>query len=113
MVISIKNIKADVIVGTLDQERMYPQTIELDIEFEYDAGKAAETDDFNYAVDYKELTDEILEYLKGTKFYLIETLVSRITEKLKNKEHITSGKVILRKPKALNCAEYVSVEGTF
>lgn len=113
MVITIKNIKLDSIIGTLDHERITPQPIELDIEFEYDAGKAIETDDFNYAADYQSLTDGILEYIKSTEFYLIETLVSKVIEKLKKNKHITSGRVVLRKPKALKDAEYVSVEGTF
>lgn len=113
MVIKIKNIKADVIIGTLDHERIAPQPIEIDIEFDYDVSKAAEKDDFNYAVDYKALTEEILTYIKGTEFYLIETLVTEITDKLKIKKQITSGKVILRKPNALENAEYVSIEGTF
>jgi FolB domain-containing protein len=113
MKINIKNLKTDIIIGTLEHERKHTQSIEMDIEFEYDATQAIENDDFNYAVDYKALTDEIIEIIKGTKSYLIETLVSIVIEKLKENEQISSGKVILRKPKALKNAEYVSVEGTF
>ncbi|MDA3884400.1 MAG: dihydroneopterin aldolase [Candidatus Delongbacteria bacterium] len=113
MLITIKNIKIDAIIGTLDHERITPQPIEIDIEFEYDASKAIENDDFNYAVDYKALTDEIITYIQRAEFYLIETLVSKVIEKLKENDEITSGRVILRKPKALKSTEYVSAKGTF
>ena len=113
MKIKIKNVKIDIIIGTLEHERKHTQSIEIDIEFEYDTTQAIENDDFNYAVDYKSMTDDIIEYLKGTKFYLIETLVSKVIDKLKKNEQITSGKVVLRKPNALKYVEYVSIEGTF
>ena len=113
MKINIKNFKIDIIIGTLEHERNTPQSIEMDIEFEYDATQAIENDNFNYAVDYKTLTDDIVEYLKNTKFYLIETLVSLVIGELKRNKQITAGRVTLRKPKALGNAEYVSAEGTF
>ena len=113
MKIEIKNLKIEIIIGTLEHERNTPQPIEIDIEFEYDAVKAIENDNFKYAVDYKTLSDEILEKIKDTEFYLIETLVSKIIDKLKENKQISSGRVTLRKPKALKNAEYVSVEGTF
>ena len=113
MKIKIKNLKTKIIIGTLEYERKYPQSIEIDIEFEYDTDQAIENDDFNYAVDYKALADEILEYINNTEFYLIETLVSKIIDKLKENKQISAGRVTLRKPKALKNAEYVSVEGTF
>ena len=113
MKIKIKNIKTEIIIGTLEHERKHRQPIEIDVEYDYDADKAIENDDFNYAVDYKSMTDEILKYIKSTEFYLIETLVSKIIDKLKENKQITSGRVSLRKPKALKNAEYVSIEGTF
>ena len=113
MKINIKNFKTEIIIGTLEHERKHTQPIEIDIEFEYDATQAIENDNFNYAVDYKALTDEIIEIIKGTKLYLIETLVSIVIGKLKENKQISSGRVILRKPKALKNAEYVSIEGTF
>ena len=113
MKITIKSLKANLIIGTMNHERMYPQPIEIDLEFEYDAGNAIENDDFIHAVDYKALTDEIIEHVISTKFYLIETLVSMIINKLKANKQISSGKVTIRKLKALKNAEFISIEGTF
>ncbi len=113
MKIGIKNIKVDIIIGTLKHERVDPQPIEIDIEFKYDAKAAVENDDFKAAVDYKVLTDGIIDKIKHTKFFLLESLVAFIISEIKKNKLILSAKVQVRKPKALEEAEYISVEDAF
>ncbi|MCK4980827.1 MAG: dihydroneopterin aldolase [Candidatus Delongbacteria bacterium] len=113
MKIEIKNLKIEIIIGTLEHERKHTQPIEINILFEYDANKAIENDDFIYAVDYKVLTDKIIDKLKHTEFFLLESLVAYIIAEIKENKLILSAKVQVRKPKALGKAEYISVEDSF
>ena len=113
MKIKIKNLRTDIIIGTLEHERVDPQPIEIDIEYEYDAKVAVEHDDFRDAVDYKDLSDGIIDKIKHSEFFLLESLASYIISKIKENKLILSAKVQVRKPKALHEAEYISVEDAF
>ncbi|MCK5759895.1 MAG: dihydroneopterin aldolase [Candidatus Delongbacteria bacterium] len=113
MKIEIKNLKIEIIIGTLEHERKHTQPLEIDILFEYDATKAIENDDFRYAVDYKALTDEIVEKIKDTDFFLLESLVECIISIIRENKLILSARVQVRKPKALEKAEYISAEDAF
>ena len=113
MKIKIKNLRTEIIIGTLNHERMYPQLIEIDVEYEYNTQKTIENDNFKYAVDYKALSDEIIEKIKDTDFFLLESLVECIISIIRENKLILSARVQVRKPKALEKAEYISVEDSF
>ncbi len=79
-IIYFGGLEVDTLIGIYDWERQQRQTVILDIEMAFDIGKAAETDDIRYALDYKAVSDRIIEFVKNSQFYLVERLISEIAE---------------------------------
>ena len=90
MKIMLKDIEIQALIGTLNHERSSEQKLFIDIEFEYDASDAAAEDDLEHAVDYSEVMKKAIEIAKNGKFYLLETLASRVTEMMRSYQKITS-----------------------
>jgi dihydroneopterin aldolase len=113
MKIMLKNIEIQALIGTLNHERNGDQKILVDIEFDYDASEAASDDKLEHAVDYSEIMIKTIDIAKNGKFYLLETLASKITEMVRSYGKITSASVEVRKPTALKNAGYVSAKANF
>lgn len=113
MKIMLKDIEIQALIGTLHHERNGHQKIFIDIEFEYDASEAAADDKLENAVDYSEIMTKAIDIAKNGKFYLLETLASKITEMIRSYTKITSASVEVRKPTALKNAGYVSAKANF
>ena len=107
--IIIENLRARCIIGVFPNERKRKQDIVLNITLYTDIKQAVKNDDLNATVDYKALRDEILSYVEGTTFNLIETLADRVASLCLQKERVSSVSVKVDKPGALTFAENVSV----
>lgn len=113
MLIHVSNLKVSAIIGVYPPERLNPQTLLIDYSFEYDATQACLHDDFKQAIDYDNLSQELIKITQESKFFLIETLAERLAAFLKNKSLIKSGRVLVKKPEALKAAEYSAAEVIF
>ena len=113
MKIKLENIEVNVIIGTKEDERLTPQKIFINVEYNYVAKSATKSDDLSLALDYQKLTDHIIEIAKESKCFLIETLADRILELLKSYSVIISGKVKVSKPNAIDRVDIVSAETSF
>ncbi|MBN2857286.1 MAG: dihydroneopterin aldolase [Candidatus Delongbacteria bacterium] len=113
MKIMLKNIEIQALIGTLHHERNSDQKIFIDIEFDYDASEAAAEDKLEHAVDYSEIMTRAIEIAKNGRFYLIETLASKIADMVRSYGQITSASVEVRKPSALKNAGSVSAKANF
>jgi len=113
MKITVKGIEIQARVGTQDHERTNCQKIFVDIEFEYDADKAAASDDLLHAYDYSEVVKKVIRTAKDHRYYLLESLSERILDIFKNDERIKSARVAVKKPSALKNIEFVAAESNF
>ena len=113
MKIMLKDIEIQAMIGTLHHERSSHQKLFIDIEFEYDASDAAAEDDLEHAVDYSEIMTEAINIAKNGKFYLLETLASKILLMIRTYSEISSASVEVRKPSALKNAGFVSAKENF
>lgn len=100
-IIFLGGLEIDTIIGIYDWEREKRQTVILDIEMAFDIQKAAETDDIQYALDYKTVSDRIIEFVKGSQFFLVERLVSEIAEIIRNEFNVPWVKITLDKKGAI------------
>ena len=110
--VEIRDLHIMAIIGTLPEERKTKQEIVLNVAFEYDAGKAAEADDFQYAVDYQKMEQDLLAFVEGSSFQLLEALGRKILDKIMEDERIQAGSVTIDKPQALDKARSVAVTMT-
>ncbi|MDD3375527.1 MAG: dihydroneopterin aldolase [Candidatus Omnitrophica bacterium] len=108
--ISINQIQLSVIIGTKHCEREEPQDIMIDLSFIYNSNKAQKTDNLSDAVNYEAITEEIMEKVRKTKFFLIEKLADFILDVTMGNNNIEKATVIIYKPNAIKNTESVSVE---
>ena len=78
-IIYLKHLTVDTVIGVWEWERRIRQTLILDLELGLDTRQAGETDDLQYTVDYKAVTDRVRDYARDSQFKLIEALGENIT----------------------------------
>lgn len=98
----IRNLELQCVIGAEDWERVMPQRVIVDIELRGDFSAAADSDDLEDAVDYREVCARAVEVAKEGEYRLLETLADRIARAaLVTHPYITSATVSVFKPLAL------------
>lgn len=77
-IIYIHGLQCTCRVGVWDWEKRIDQTLVLDIDLATNIKPAAESDDLQDTLDYKKISDRVIEYAQANTFDLIETLVERL-----------------------------------
>lgn len=80
--IFIRQLEISAIIGIWEYEKETPQTIYIDLEAAVDVSKAAATDHIASTVDYFLLYTRICEYIPTTRFELLETLATHLSDLL-------------------------------
>ncbi len=108
-IIFLGGLEADTIIGIYDWERETKQTIVLDIDMAFDITKAAETDDIQYTLDYKTISDRVLSFVENSQFFLVETLIEEIAQLLLNEFNTPWVKIKLNKRGAIGANRDVGI----
>lgn len=108
-IIFLGGLEIDTVIGIYDWERKIRQTIVLDIEMAFDIRKAAATDDIAHTLDYKAVSDRVVNFVEGSEFYLVETLIEEIAGVLLNEFPIPWTKITLNKRGAISKARDVGI----
>ena len=77
-IIYIHGLQCTCRVGVWDWEKRIDQTLVLDIDLATNIKVAAKSDDLQDTLDYKKISDRVIEYAQANTFDLIETLVERL-----------------------------------
>ena len=109
MIARIKNLRLRTIIGINDWERNNKQDIILNIEYEFDAIRAIETDEIDNTVNYRSLTKRIIESVEESRFGLLEKLASHVLDIIMEDPRINRAVVEIDKPQALRFSDSVSV----
>ena len=97
-------------IGLHAWERQVRQRLSIDLELETDAARAAATDDIASAVDYGAIARNLVHFVGGAEFQLIETLAEHIAERLLQQFSIERVRVVVHKPSAILNARDTSIE---
>jgi len=108
-IIFLGGLEVATLIGIYDWERNIKQTIVLDIEMGFDIKPAAATDDISYALDYKTVSDRIVDFVESSEFYLVEKLIEEIAAILLNEFAIPWVKITLNKKGAISKARDVGI----
>jgi dihydroneopterin aldolase len=114
-IIRIKNAIFYAHHGVLDAERANGGQFEIDAELTCDVTEAQIEDNLKKTIDYEKVYAFIKEIVSGKKFYLIESLASRISRSLiANFSMVQKVTVKVRKPSPPlgGVVDYVEVEHT-
>ena len=108
-IIFLGGLEIKTIIGIYDWERETRQTVVLDIEMAFDITKAAETDDIQYALDYKKVSKRIIAFVEESQFFLVEKLTSEIIKLIRNEFNVPWVKITLNKKGAISGASDVGI----
>jgi len=108
-IIFLGGLEIETIIGIYDWERVTKQTVILDIEMAFDIQKAAETDDIQYALDYKTVSRRIISFVEASQFFLVEKLISEIANIIRNEFNVPWVKITLNKKGAISGASDVGI----
>lgn len=108
-IVFITDLRIDTIIGIYDWERQVRQTVSLDIEMAHSISQAANTDDIQYALNYKAVAKRVLAFVEGSEFLLVETLAEQTANLIMGEFDVPWVKIKLHKPGALRNAKDVGV----
>ena len=108
-IIYLKNLKVKTRIGIFDWEKQVDQIINVNIELGVDTKKASETDDIKYALNYKNISKKVINYIENNRFNLIEKLAEKLAEMILSEENVLLVKLTISKPGAIRGAEDVGI----
>ena len=107
--IFLKNLRLLTRIGLFEWEKQIEQIIRIDLEVGFDISKAAETDNVDYSLDYKSLSNSIKDYVSDNKHELIETLIESIANLVLVKFKVEYITISISKPGAIRDSEDVGI----
>jgi len=107
--IRIKNLRLRTFVGFNEEEQRKRQDVVINIHIDYDALRAAASDNPDHALNYRTITKEIIELVEDNRFLLLEKLVHDVVKLVLAHPAVDSVEVEVDKPHALRFADSVSL----
>ncbi|MFI3187999.1 dihydroneopterin aldolase [Crenothrix sp. D3] len=108
-IIFLGGLEIETIIGIYDWERKTKQTVVLDIEMAHNIQQAAETDDIQYALDYKTVSKRIISFVEDSQCLLVERLISEIADILRHEFNVPWVRIKLNKKGAIRGASDVGI----
>lgn len=108
-IIFLTDLRVETVIGIYDWERKIRQTVAIDLEMATDISKAAATDDIQYTLNYKSISDRLTEFVENSEYELIETMAEKIAAILIDEYSVQWVRLTLHKPGAISAAKDVGV----
>ena len=108
-IVYIRDLRIDTIIGVYDWERQIKQTLSFDLEMATDIRQAAATDDLQYAINYKAVSDRLIEFVEGFNPQLLETLAEAIANIIISEFHVPWLRLQVSKAGAVRAARDVGL----
>ena len=102
--IFLTGLRTDAVIGIYDWEREIRQLLIVDLEMATDIRKASATDDIQYTLNYKSISDRVIAFVTDSSFGLIETLAEQIAEIVRVEFDVCWVRVTVHKPDAIEAA---------
>jgi dihydroneopterin aldolase len=108
-IVYIRDLRIETIIGIYDWEREVKQTVSLDLEMAYDIRKAGETDDIQYALNYKSIAKRLIAFIEESEFLLVERMAEEVAAIVLNEFSVPWLKLRVSKPGALRGSKDVGI----
>ncbi len=100
-IVYFRGLKVATLIGIYDWERQQKQTLIFDIEMGTDIRQAAGSDDIKHALDYKSISDRVIEFVGQSEFYLVERLIEQVAELIQKEFSVPWVRINLNKKGAI------------
>lgn len=108
-IVYIRDLRIDTVIGVYDWERQIKQTLSFDLEMATDIREAAATDDLQYTINYKAVSDRIIELVENFHPQLIESLAEEIAKMIIAEFHVPWLRLQVSKAGAVRAARDVGL----
>jgi len=108
-IIYIRSLQIDTVVGLYAWERKIRQYVTLDIDIACDIQHATASDDIKDTLDYKAISKRVTEFVRVSRFKLVETLIEKIAALILQEFAVTWVRLCLNKMGALSQAQAVGI----
>ncbi|MFK7794085.1 MAG: dihydroneopterin aldolase [Gammaproteobacteria bacterium] len=105
----IRDLSMDAVIGVFGWERQVHQKITINLEMATDISKAADTDDLEYTLDYKAISQRIRGLVDENQPKLVETLIELIATTVMQEFNIPWLRISIAKPGAVRGSAAVGV----
>lgn len=109
-VVGFENYRIDCVIGIEPHERITEQTILVDLKVEVDCSLAISSESIHDTMDYMLLAFLCKEMAQQGGYQLMETYISDVLEKIVNRFDLHWAWMRVKKPSALEGADYTYVE---
>ena len=108
-IIYIHELEIETVIGIYDWERKQKQIVSIDLEMATDIRISTEIDSIERALDYKAIAKRLIDFVEGSKFFLVETLAEQISHLVLSEFDVPWLKLRLGKPGAVRGSRDVGV----
>ncbi|WP_415897525.1 dihydroneopterin aldolase [Neptuniibacter sp. QD72_48] len=105
----IRELEVETVIGIYDWEREIRQRVNLDLDMGTDIRQAANTEDVDNTLNYKTVSDRLIEFIEQSEFQLVETMAEQIAEIVMTEFGVKWLRLRLGKPGAVPQAKDVGV----
>lgn len=104
----IRGLEVETVIGIYDWEEIR-QVVNLDLEMGFNIQGAAQTEDVNNTLNYKTVSDRLIDFISQSEFQLVETMAEEIAQLVRDEFGVKWLRLRLGKPGAVPQAEDVGV----
>jgi len=108
-IVYIRDLRIETIIGIYDWEREVKQTVSLDLEMAHDIRQAAETDDIQFALNYKSIAKRLISFIEESEFLLVERMAEEVAGIVMNEFSVPWLRLRVSKPGALRGSQDVGI----
>lgn len=105
----IRGLEVETVIGIYDWEREIRQVVNLDLDMGFNIQGAAQTEDVNNTLNYKTVSDRLIDFISQSEFQLVETMAEEIAQLVRDEFGVKWLRLRLGKPGAVPQAEDVGV----
>ena len=98
------------LIGVYDFERQAPQTLELDLELDFDCKRAGVSDDLTFALDYDRLSKRVRQWTSEQSFLLLEAFAESLCQLITVEFGIKRIGLVINKPAAVAGCRAVGIK---
>ncbi|MEQ8661865.1 MAG: dihydroneopterin aldolase [Gammaproteobacteria bacterium] len=108
-IVFLNELRVDALIGVWEWERRIRQTLVMDVELGTDMRRAGDSDDLAATVDYKAVTDRIIEFTRASSYRLVEALGENLTRVVLTEFEVRWIRLRIRKPGVLREVREVGI----
>ena len=105
----IRGLKAKAVIGVFDWEKQIRQNLVLDLDLRADVARTAASDALEDAVDYKAISQRVVEFVEDSQFQLVESMAEAVARIVREEFAVSWVRVRISKPFAVRTAQEVGV----